>query len=71
MAELTDALDLGSSWATQQVRFLLAAPNHYIYALTDIAITLLVLSISFLCVYGFEGFKSHIAPVMIYCGGMS
>jgi len=44
---------------------------HYIYALTDIAITLLVLSISFLCVYGFEGFKSHIAPVMIYCGGMS
>ena len=27
MAELADALDLGSSWATQQVRFLLAAPN--------------------------------------------
>ena len=27
MAELADALDLGSSGATQQVRFLLAAPS--------------------------------------------
>lgn len=44
---------------------------HYIYALTDVILTFAIAIISFLCAYGFTGFKEHILPVMIYSGGLS
>ena len=44
---------------------------HFIYAIIDVVFTFLILLISFLCSYGFNGFKEHVAPVLIYAGSLS
>ena len=45
--------------------------HRALYALLDIVLTLMAIIISFLCAYGFTGFKEHLAPAMIYAGGVA
>ena len=45
--------------------------HHVIFAILDAILTYAIITLSFLCVYGFKEFGEHVAPVMIYAGGIS
>ena len=44
---------------------------HFVYAIVDFLLTFGLITVSFLCVYGFTGFKEHIIPALIYAGALS
>ena len=47
------------------------AYHHAIYAGLDVVLTLAAIIVSFLCAYGFNGFKDHLIPIWIYAGGIA